>query len=81
MNFRLMITTPRDDLDKIYELPFVTKSEDDNKYYIGYAEVNTSDEIMQLLDAMNEIGIRQEIVIGRYRQNPPYIEIYNDYRE
>lgn len=85
MKFRLTITTPRDGLDKIYELPFVTnKSEDDGKflYNIGDADISTIDEIIQLLNAMDEIGIRQEIVIGRHnRQSPLYIEIYNDYRE
>lgn len=87
MKFKLTITTPMKNLDKLFELPFITgkDTKDPWKYDLGVAEISTVDELIQLLDTMGEMGISQEIVIGRYdnydKQSPLYIEIYNDYRE
>lgn len=82
MKFTLTITTPMGNLDKLYELPFITGKDTKYSYELGVAEISTVDELIQLLDIMDEMRIPQEIVIGRYdKQSPPYIEIYNDYRE
>lgn len=90
MKFELTITNAwlnerfdKSNSEPFSSLPFVTIDENKNVNRIGYAEVNTIDELMQILDAMKESGNRQEIVIGRYNDKRflPYIEIYNDYRE
>lgn len=82
MKFELTMTRPMGNLDKLFELPFITGKVTKNPYRLGVAEIGTIDELIQLLDTMGEMGIPEEIVIGRYdKQSPLYIEIYNDYRE
>ena len=84
MKFELTITSEDDRLNKVLELPFFKRKGEGCKwvFYLGEVDVTTIDEIIQLLNAMDDDGIRQEIVIGRNdRESVPYIEIYNDYRE
>ena len=84
MKFELTITSETDRLNKVLELPFFKRKGEGYKwgFYLGEVDVTTIDEIIQLLNAMDDDGIWQEIVIGRNdRESVPYIEIYNDYRE
>ena len=85
MIFELTITNPyraewfgKSNTEQFASLPFVTIAEDKNKDRIGYAEINTIEELMQLLDVADE-----EVIIGKPNvgRGLPYIEIYNDYRE
>ena len=83
MKFELTITNPyqarwfgRSNSELVSSLPFVTIDEDKSKDRIGYAEINTIDDLMQLLDVIDV-----EIVIGKPSKSMPYIEIYNDFRE
>ena len=85
MKFELTITNPyraewfgRSNTEQFSSLSFVTIDEDKRKDRIGYAEINTIEELIQLLDVADE-----EVIIGKPKRGRglPYIEIYNDYRE